>query len=67
MNEPFDTLDTGAATETAEKKEQKPKRKLHGRKKAYRSVPKGRAYIQSTYNNTMLTFTDDQGGVLAWS
>jgi len=26
----------------------------------------GRAYIQSTFNNTMVTLTDPQGGVLSW-
>ena len=29
-------------------------------------VPQGRAYIQSTFNNTIITLTDLQGGVLAW-
>jgi small subunit ribosomal protein S11 len=27
----------------------------------------GRAYIQSTYNNTIITLTDPQGSVIAWS
>lgn len=36
-------------------------------KKAIREVPSGRAYIQATYNNTMITFTDDQGNALGWS
>lgn len=27
----------------------------------------GRAYINSTYNNTMVTITDQKGNVLAWS
>jgi small subunit ribosomal protein S11 len=26
----------------------------------------GRAYIQSTFNNTLVTLTDQQGGVLSW-
>jgi small subunit ribosomal protein S11 len=26
----------------------------------------GRAYIQSTFNNTVITLTDPQGNVLAW-
>ncbi len=30
-------------------------------------VVKGRAYIQSTYNNTIVTLADDTGRVLAWS
>jgi small subunit ribosomal protein S11 len=36
-------------------------------KKAARSVPTGRAYIQATYNNTIVTLTDLTGNVLAWS
>lgn len=35
--------------------------------KKKKDVPKGRAYIRATYNNTMITITDLQGGVLAWS
>ena len=29
-------------------------------------MPVGRAYIQSTFNNTIITLTDTQGAVLAW-
>ena len=29
-------------------------------------MPVGRAYIQSTFNNTIITLTDSQGNVLAW-
>ena len=45
-----------------------------GRKKAggravrreKRNVPYGRAYVQSTFNNTIVTFTDQTGNVVAW-
>ncbi len=37
------------------------------RRRERKSVPVGRAYIQSTYNNTIITLTDAQGNVLAWS
>ncbi len=30
-------------------------------------VPRGRAYIQSTFNNTIVTLTDPNGAVIAWS
>ncbi|MDI7275792.1 MAG: 30S ribosomal protein S11 [Anaerolineae bacterium] len=30
-------------------------------------VPAGRAYVHSTFNNTIVTVTDPQGNVLAWS
>ena len=36
-------------------------------KKQVRTVPRGRAYIQATYNNTIITITDPQGNVLNWS
>src|SRR3989344_3001760 len=32
-----------------------------------RTVTSGRAYIQATYNNTLVTITDDNGAVLGWS
>ena len=31
-----------------------------------RNVPYGRAYVQSTFNNTIVTFTDQTGNVVAW-
>lgn len=36
------------------------------RKREKRLVPKGRAYIQSTFNNTSITLTDLQGNIIAW-
>ena len=44
---------------------EEPKVKVRKRKK--RIVPRGRAYVQATYNNTIVTLTDPQGNVLAWS
>lgn len=35
-------------------------------KKAKRKVGYGRIYIQSTYNNTIVTVTDNAGQVLGW-
>jgi len=37
------------------------------RKKAKRQVSTGHAYISVTYNNTIVTLTDTEGNVLAWS
>jgi len=37
------------------------------RKKGGRFVPAGIAYIQATFNNTKVTFTDLHGNVLCWS
>lgn len=41
--------------------------KSRARKKAVRLVVSGRAYVQSTFNNTTVTLTDDTGNVLVWS
>lgn len=37
------------------------------RRSERKSVPTGRAYIQSTFNNTLITLTDTQGNVIAWA
>ena len=37
------------------------------RKKVKRNVPMGVAHIQSTFNNTVITITDINGDVIAWS
>ncbi len=42
------------------------KRKGRGRRREKKSVPRGRAYIQSTFNNTLITMTDPNGNVVAW-
>ncbi len=31
-----------------------------------KAIPRGRAYIQSTFNNTIITLTDPEGNVIAW-
>jgi small subunit ribosomal protein S11 len=31
-----------------------------------KAIPKGRAYIQSTFNNTIITLTDPSGNAIAW-
>ncbi len=41
-------------------------RKGRSHRRERKSVPKGRAYIQSTFNNTLVTLTDPEGGVIAW-
>lgn len=37
-----------------------------GRKKERRLIPEGKVYIQSTFNNTIITITDPKGGVITW-
>jgi small subunit ribosomal protein S11 len=41
--------------------------KKSGAKKSKRNVPNGVAYIQSTFNNTIVTITDPNGEVISWS
>ena len=40
--------------------------KFSKKKKVVRKITRGRAYIQSTYNNTIVTITDLQGNAIAW-
>ena len=44
-----------------------PEVKVRARKKKKQAVPRGRAYVQATYNNTIVTLTDMQGNVISWS
>lgn len=37
------------------------------KKKAKRNVPNGVAHVNATFNNTIITFTDVNGDVVAWS
>ena len=37
------------------------------KKRERKGVVRGRAYIQSTFNNTIVTITDEKGGVISWS
>ncbi|HEU5200091.1 MAG TPA: 30S ribosomal protein S11 [Ktedonobacterales bacterium] len=36
------------------------------RRKERKSVPRGQAHIQSTFNNTLVTITDPNGNVISW-
>ncbi len=36
------------------------------RKKEKKSIPQGRAYIHSTFNNVIVTLTDPAGNVISW-
>ncbi|MDD4065934.1 MAG: 30S ribosomal protein S11 [Bacilli bacterium] len=38
-----------------------------GKKKNKKVVVKGIAHIHSSFNNTIITITDEQGNVIAWS
>jgi small subunit ribosomal protein S11 len=53
----------------AEKKLEKApeKKKPRAKKKDRKVSPLGKAYIQSTFNNTIVTLTDAQGNVISWA
>lgn len=62
-NKNIAVAETGAKEKSA-KPAAKGKRKS-GKKKV--PVPHGKAFIQATYNNTIVTLTDLNGNVLGWS
>jgi small subunit ribosomal protein S11 len=43
------------------RRESRPRRRERG------NVSQGRAYVRSTFNNTIVTVTDNEGSVLAWA
>ena len=47
--------------------ETKKKGKKTGKRREKRVVPHGVAHIQATFNNTIVTLTDPEGGVVGWS
>ena len=44
-----------------------PRRRVARKKNEKRNIPRGVAHIQSTFNNTIVTITDLDGNVVAWS
>lgn len=43
------------------------KQKKLKKKKEKKTVPVGKAFIQATYNNTIITLTDMEGNVISWA
>ncbi len=44
-----------------------PRRRVQKKKKEKRIIPRGVAHIQATFNNTIVSITDLEGNVVAWS
>jgi small subunit ribosomal protein S11 len=42
-------------------------KKRTGKKREKKVVPAGHAYIQATFNNTIVTISDTEGNVVCWS
>ncbi|MBI5288462.1 MAG: 30S ribosomal protein S11 [Chloroflexi bacterium] len=47
--------------------ERKATTKSKGRKREKKSGPRGKAFSQATFNNTLVTLTDPSGNVLSWA
>ena len=41
--------------------------KIHKVKKIKKNITSGIAFVQATFNNTIVTITDDSGNVITWS
>ena len=55
-----------AAAKAAEKPKKGSKKKTF-KKKEKKNVPVGFVHVQASFNNTIITFTDQMGNTLAWS
>ncbi|MBI4655151.1 MAG: 30S ribosomal protein S11 [Elusimicrobia bacterium] len=42
-------------------------KKMHQKRKHYGSVSVGRVYINCSFNNTIVTITDERGNTICWS
>ena len=42
-------------------------KKTASKKKVKKNISSGICYIQASFNNTIVTFTDTQGNALAWA
>ena len=60
---------TKEKTTVAENKDQKIEKKstYSKKKKIKRVIPSGIAYVQSSFNNTIVSIADTQGNVISWS
>ena len=45
----------------------KPEGRRRGKRRAKKDVPRGQAHIHATFNNTIVTMTDQQGNVVNWA
>lgn len=57
----------GAKAPSAKAAGAKPADKPVKKKKVQRDVNFARAYVQCTFNNTIVSITDDHGGVISWA
>jgi len=50
-----------------ENKEEEKKPKAKAKKKIKKNITTGIAFVNATFNNTIVTISDDSGNVIAWS
>lgn len=43
------------------------KKRTKAKRREKKNIPNGRAYVQATFNNTIVTLTDQQGNVVGWA
>jgi len=43
------------------------KKRQRGKRRERKSIPRGKVFVQSTFNNTIVTITDPNGNALSWS
>jgi small subunit ribosomal protein S11 len=43
------------------------KKQSRSKKKVKRNVPKGVVHLKATFNNTIITITDEQGDTISWA
>ncbi len=61
-------VDTAAESTSKDKASKGGKKKpVRGKKKEKKHIVSGVVHVNSTFNNTLITFTDAQGNVVAWS
>ncbi len=57
----------GKKEKNISKKKKKSTSQKKAKKKEKKEITRGNAYIKSTYNNTIVTLTDQKGNVISWA
>ena len=65
--EGLESTDAKEEKKAPAKKQSKYFRTAKGKRRASRQIPRGRAYVQATQNNTIITITDENGNVVTWA
>ena len=66
----FDTTNDnsdGLSDDAAKAQDEQGEKAKAGKRKVIKLIKRGQAHIQSTYNNTIVSLTDQNGNILSWS